>query len=205
MDLLIAFVPGLWRLHTFICTLVTRIASPHVSIGKGTRMKGVALLQAKPGSSIRIGERCDVVSRSAYNAVGLNHGTVIRTVSATGAIYVGDDVGLSGCTLCAAQEIIVGDRVMIGANSVVVDTDLHFLGRGDRRHSERKVEALPVVIGDDVFIGMNCIVLKGVTIGQGAVIGAGSVVTADVPAWCIVAGCPAVPVSVVPATEGPAE
>jgi galactoside O-acetyltransferase len=49
----------------------------------------------------------------------------------------------------------------------------------------------PVIIGKRVWIGFNAIVLKGVTIGEGAVIGAGSVVTRDVPPYCIVAGNPA--------------
>jgi len=50
---------------------------------------------------------------------------------------------------------------------------------------------LPRVRGDDVFIGMGAMVLKGVAIGPGAVVGAGSVVTSDVEAGAIVAGCPA--------------
>lgn len=49
----------------------------------------------------------------------------------------------------------------------------------------------PVTIGDYVWIGMNCLILKGVTIGEGAIIGAGSVVTRDVPPFCLAAGSPA--------------
>ena len=49
----------------------------------------------------------------------------------------------------------------------------------------------PVVIGDDVFVGAKCIILKGVTIGKGAIIGAGSVVTKNIPARQIWAGNPA--------------
>ena len=54
-------------------------------------------------------------------------------------------------------------------------------GEGDR----------PVNIGDYAWIGMNCLILKGVTIGEGAIIGAGSVVTRDVPPFCLAAGSPA--------------
>jgi acetyltransferase-like isoleucine patch superfamily enzyme len=56
----------------------------------------------------------------------------------------------------------------------------------------------PVTIGSDVFIGGRSIILKGVQIGQGAVIGAGSIVTKDVPEWNIVAGNPARSVGSVP-------
>ena len=55
----------------------------------------------------------------------------------------------------------------------------------------RNVNSRPIVIKDDVWIGMNVIILKGVTIGEGAIVGAGSVVTKDVPAWTVVAGNPA--------------
>ena len=53
------------------------------------------------------------------------------------------------------------------------------------------VNSKPIKICDDAWIGMNCIILKGVTIGEGAIVGAGSVVTKDVPAWTVVAGNPA--------------
>ena len=53
------------------------------------------------------------------------------------------------------------------------------------------VNSAPITICDDAWIGMNCIILKGVTIGEGAIVGAGSVVTKDVPAWTVVAGNPA--------------
>lgn len=53
------------------------------------------------------------------------------------------------------------------------------------------VKSKPIKICDDAWIGMNCIILKGVTIGEGAIVGAGSVVTKDVPAWTVVAGNPA--------------
>ena len=53
------------------------------------------------------------------------------------------------------------------------------------------VNSNPIKICDDVWIGMNVIILKGVTVGEGAIVGAGSVVTKDVPAWTVVAGNPA--------------
>ncbi|WP_369813950.1 DapH/DapD/GlmU-related protein [Flavobacterium sp. KJJ] len=54
------------------------------------------------------------------------------------------------------------------------------------------VDSKPIKICSNAWIGMNCIILKGVTIGEGAIVGAGSVVTKDVPAWTVVGGNPAV-------------
>ncbi|MCH4017747.1 MAG: hypothetical protein LKE74_04740 [Prevotella sp.] len=64
--------------------------------------------------------------------------------------------------------------------------------RHDDRISEEPIlfKKQPIVIGNDVWLGANCLILKGVTIGARTIIGAGSVVTKDIPADCIAAGNP---------------
>lgn len=82
----------------------------------------------------------------------------------------------------ADKEIVIGDHVMVGANTCIGDRD---------DHPERLgTSPQPVHIGNNVFIGMHCIVMKGVTIGDNSIIGAGSIVTKDIPANCIAAGVP---------------
>jgi acetyltransferase-like isoleucine patch superfamily enzyme len=98
---------------------------------------------------------------------------------------------MTGGSLCAAQKIIIGDRVIIGANSTIIDTDFHPLQGDNRRTHPQEAATAPVIIEDDVFIGMNCLILKGITLGKGCVVGAGSVVTRDVPPEMIVGGNPA--------------
>ncbi len=98
---------------------------------------------------------------------------------------------MTGGTLCCAERIIIGDRVTIGANCTIIDTDFHPLDPQERQLHPNATRTDPVVIEDDVSIGMNCLVLKGVTIGQCSMIGAGSVVTRDVPPGVIAAGNPA--------------
>jgi acetyltransferase-like isoleucine patch superfamily enzyme len=71
-----------------------------------------------------------------------------------------------------------------------MDTDFHPLEAQARRSDSEPAKTAPVTIEDDVFIGMNCLILKGVTLGRGSVIGAGSVVTKDVPPHTMVAGNP---------------
>jgi len=81
--------------------------------------------------------------------------------------------------------------VTIGANTTIIDTDFHPLDPNARRLRPNDGLTAPIVIENDVFIGMNCLILKGVTIGADSVVGAGSVVTRNVPANSVVVGNPA--------------
>jgi acetyltransferase-like isoleucine patch superfamily enzyme len=98
---------------------------------------------------------------------------------------------MTGGSLVAAEKIIIGDNVNLGANTTIMDTDFHPLDPQARRLDTRPSKTSPVIIEDDVFIGMNCLILKGITIGRGSVVGAGSVVRRDVPPGVIIAGNPA--------------
>lgn len=80
---------------------------------------------------------------------------------------------------------------MIGSGCLITTTDSHPIHWEARRLNTEPPASAPVIIEDDVFIGARSIVLKGVTIGQGAVIGAGSVVTKSIPPRVIAAGNPA--------------
>ena len=101
-------------------------------------------------------------------------------------------VGMSNAVIVATKRIEIGKNVMIGGGVTIVDSDFHSLNYCDW-FTERDINemiSVPVSIGNNVFIGMNSIILKGVNIGDGAVIAAGSVVTKDIPANCIAAGNP---------------
>lgn len=102
----------------------------------------------------------------------------------------------------STKQIVIGDRVLIAHNTSIFDSDTHPLNprkrhqhfvqiMSDGHPSHINLREEPVSIEDDVWIGCNVVVLKGVTIGQAAIIGAGSVVTRDVPPYVLVAGNPA--------------
>lgn len=101
-------------------------------------------------------------------------------------IGVGTSVTCDTDVFCT-RSIRVGDHCAIGWDVLIADSDAHRLVVG----GEERLMTAPVVIGDLVWIGSRATVLKGVTIGDGAVVAAGSVVTADVPARTVVAGVPA--------------
>ena len=108
-------------------------------------------------------------------------------------IFIGQQCYLNRYTMIDAhQRIEFGQRCMVGPFCYITDSD-HQSAPGQPVVSQPMVSA-PVKIGDDVWIGAHACLLKGVTIGQGAVIGAGAVVTRDVPPFARVAGVPAKPI-----------
>lgn len=109
-------------------------------------------------------------------------------------LEIGDNVGASSSRIWAHRHIKIGNNVLLGGGTIIIDSDAHSLDWQARRNIATDLKSkkdAPIVIEDDVMIGMNCLILKGVTIGARSVIGAGSVVTQSIPADCIAAGNPA--------------
>jgi acetyltransferase-like isoleucine patch superfamily enzyme len=162
-----------------------------VSWQPGWRIFGKPLIQKHKGSTIEIGK--DFIMRNwlGSNPLGINHRSVLATWSADAVIQIGNHVGITGVSIVAESRIIIGDRVRIGANSTIVDTDFHPISSLERQIHPNSGKSEEIIIDDDVFIGMNVLILKGSRIGKGSVVGAGSVVVGKIPAGVIVAGNPA--------------
>jgi acetyltransferase-like isoleucine patch superfamily enzyme len=163
-----------------------------IAWGIGWRLYGFPILQKHRRSEMHFGDGLSLRSFARSNPLGPNHPVILCTWQFGAVLDVGDNFGMTGGSLCAAERITIGNRVIIGANTVVVDTDFHPLDHQIRNVHPQDSRTAPVDIQDDVFIGMNCLILKGVTIGQGSVIGAGSVVANNIPAGVVAAGNPAV-------------
>ena len=164
-----------------------------LNIGHSARLRGLPIFSIIQGSYLSIGANSYLISRSRNTALGVNHPVIIRTLGINSSLKIGDKFSASGVTICCVNNIQIGNRVMLGANVTIVDTDFHSLDP-ELRFSEcdlSHASSAPVVIEDDVFIGMNAIILKGVTIGCGSVISAGAIVTKDVARSTIVGGNPA--------------
>ena len=160
---------------------------------RGWRLYGRAIVQKHRGSLIRLGEQLVLRSSSRSNPLAPAHPVVLSTRSADARLVIGDGCGLTGAVVVAATSVQIGDRVQVGGNAQIVDTDFHPLRPEERNKNFNAGASQPIVIEDDVFIGMNSIVLKGVTLGEGCVVGAGSVVTRSVAPRTVVAGNPALP------------
>lgn len=164
-----------------------------VTPAPGIDIIGPPIISVYPGSTISFGRGVCLISSSFATALGVNHPVVLRTLRESAQIILGDGVGISGGTICAAERVEIGAGTMVGANVTIADTDFHAVAVRDRSqagHEHASIGVAPVQVGAGVFIGANSIVLKGVRIGHNSIIGAGSVVTRDVPANCIAAGNP---------------
>jgi len=138
---------------------------------------------------IKIGDNVIINNSSEYNPVGINHPTILCTQNKRAVISIGNNVGISGASIVSATSVRIGNNVLIGGGVGIWDTDFHPLDPEQRKISRTKgAKTSPIVIEDDVFIGARAVVLKGVTIGKGALIGAGSVVSKNIPAGSTVVG-----------------
>jgi acetyltransferase-like isoleucine patch superfamily enzyme len=161
------------------------------ALAQGIDAIGAPLVDLYPGSTIRLDQKVRLISKSFATALGVNHAVVLRTLAKGAQIRIGSGVGISGGTICAALLVEIDDDTMLGANVTITDTDFHSLHPAHRGgHTHPTVGIAKVHIGKRVLIGTNAIVLKGVTVGDNSVIGAGSVVTTSIPENCIAAGNP---------------
>jgi acetyltransferase-like isoleucine patch superfamily enzyme len=104
-----------------------------------------------------------------------------------GRLVIGAECSLNyGVSIGAMSEVTIGQRCRFGPYAMVIDSEFH-----DVYDRAKRPTARPVVLEDDVWVGAKANIMPGVRIGKGAIIGTGAVVTADVPAFTIVAGVPA--------------
>ena len=171
----------------------------YASVGEGVIDRGIKIRLDNPTDRkyLVIGADCIVSGNFVFE-------------SSAGIITIGNHSYIGGGTFISRSSIEIGDNVTIAWGGTIYDHDSHSLDymkrrkdiddelddiRNGRNFIQNKdwsdVNCKPIKICDDAWIGMNVIILKGVTVGEGAIVGAGSVVTKDVPAWTVVAGNPA--------------
>jgi acetyltransferase-like isoleucine patch superfamily enzyme len=126
-------------------------------------------------------------------------------------ISIGENTYIGKSHIVAAKNITIGDNVLISWGVTIVDHNSHSLIYSERaldvadwrlgKKDWSNVVVQPVRICDKAWVGFNASILKGVTIGEGAIVAACSVVTKDVPAWTIVGGNPAKIIREIPCNE----
>ena len=145
------------------------------SVGSDLRINGRPLING-PGI-IKAGDNL-YINNSPFR-------TEIYSAEENSSINIGNNVFINHGVLIAAQtKIDIGDFSMIGHRSIITDSDWHGIDRPEPK-------MMPVTIGKHVLVCMGAQILKGVTIGDNSIIGAGAIVTKDVEEKTIVAGNPA--------------
>jgi galactoside O-acetyltransferase len=145
-------------------------------------------LRLRPGCVVRVGDRSTLRAKVFFDR-------------SDALLSIGDRTFVGGSTIVIANRVEIGDDVLIAWGCTIIDHDSHAVRFSDRRNDATNwydgnkdwshVGIEPVIIENKVWIGLNALILKGVTIGEGSVVAAGSVVTGDVPPHVVVAGNPA--------------
>ncbi len=174
-------------------------AKPKYTCGENTEIRGGVERRAKE-AKIVFGRDC------------LIEGRVVAEASDS-RVTIGDNVFIGGGTLVdCTLSITIEDDVLISYGGVIADSDNHDIRYSIRKHDLKAWRSggykdwdqrprSAVLIKKGAWVGARVIILKGVTIGEGAVIGAGSVVTKNVPDWTVAAGNPARVIRQIPEGE----
>jgi acetyltransferase-like isoleucine patch superfamily enzyme len=154
-------------------------------------LAGRPVISVAHGSQMVLGDGVSLFSAMRSNPLGCFQPCVLRTLAAGAELRLDRGVGMSGAVLCASRAIHIGEGTILGAGAMILDNDFHQPGENWGWKLDYMTGAQPVCLGRGVFVGARAIILKGVTIGDRAVIGAGAVVVRDVPAGMVAAGNPA--------------
>ena len=139
-------------------------------------------------AKIKVGKNCNIAG-------------LLMVYSYGGQIKMGDDCSLSPLSrIVSTKNVLIGNRVLIGHNVNIIDNISHPLDAKLRHEDylnsftigmiECDLKSEEIIIEDDVWIGFNSTILRGVKIGQGAIIGACSIVTKDIEPWSVNVGNP---------------
>ncbi len=186
-------IPPEW-LHTYLKNEQLLLNKQNCVLGKNSfLLEGSIVSNTQQNKQqIQIGDNCLIEGELFINAYG-------------GKIIVGNNTFIGKYSrIWSGSEIKIGNHVQISHNVNIIDTNTHSLNAETRRKEylevlksgfiadDKEISKAPIIIEDDVWISFNATILKGVTIGKGAVIAANAVVTKDVEPYTVVAGNPAV-------------
>lgn len=174
------------HINILLYSLITKfiyLFYPNVYFGKDVSFIGIPKIRIKYTGKIVIGNKCSFLSKPKSNLIGINRPCIITTQATNAEIIIGNKCKFSGTVIGAFSRVELKENVRCGANTLITDSDWHL-------DDPRAGKPSPILIRKNVWLGEGVKVLKGVTIGENTVIGAGSVVTKSIPANVVAAGNP---------------
>ncbi len=179
-----------YKARNNVTTFITKFFIEKV--GNGTVFLGVPTIEVFSRKSIVLGRNVMVNSENMYYHVSAYQKCKFVANKVDSIIVIGNNTRIHASCIHAKSKVSIGNNCLIAGNCQIIDSSGHELlleNPSQRIYSVSKPNE--IIIEDNVWIGMNSIILPGVTIGEGAVIAAGSIVTKDVPTQTLVGGNPA--------------
>ena len=182
---------GIYRVRSWLDSLWNHLIFYYkgVTVGRNVSIRGRVKIYGK--GHLILADDITINSHVRYNAIGGQSGCTFNMRDGA-EIIIGRGTGISNTAFCAWSKIELGEDVYIGGDCRIYDTDFHSLHKEDRVDwPDMHIKTKPIHIQDGAWLGASVIVLKGVTIGANSVVGAGAVVTKDIPPNQVWAGNPA--------------
>ena len=180
-------IPRGANFHVFPNSIVKIDRTAQLSITKGRTMINASWIDGRKrqfASQLVLSPRAKLVINDAF---ALYQGASIYIGPSAEMVIQGRSFMNTGTIVNCFSRIEIGSDSVISDDVRIQDSDNHRV----YEHGQQKVMTKPILIGNHCWIGKNALILKGVTIGDGAIVAAGSVVVKDVPSGCLVAGNPA--------------
>ncbi|GIN09783.1 hexapeptide transferase [Shouchella clausii] len=160
--------------------------------GKNTKFVGSPEIYINGSGSIILHDNVLINSRNHRYHINLFAPCKLYTNGDNTKIEIGENTRIHGTCINAYKSITIGKNCLIAGNCTIIDCNRHELHFDNpKKRLQNSNIAHSVVIEDNVWIGANCIILPGVTLGEGCAVAAGSIVTKDVPPYSLVGGNPA--------------
>lgn len=179
------------RIYQHISYFLTSIIFKSAQIKhRSFKSYGLPYVHVSLKGNVCIGENFTLGNSIRNNATGVT-GRCKIDVRNNANLIIGNNVGITLTTITCFNQVRIDDNVKIGFGTHIMDTDFHSIDPAIRSTTDDDVKTSPIHIKRNAFIGAHCFIMKGVTIGENSIVGAGSVVTKSIPDNEIWGGNPA--------------